>query len=89
VTTTRIQILVDADAVTRKGAKLFAAESAAAVVARGRLTGIYMKRRRTLLIRSRRIVCLVTSADKHPMLPRLLAANAIMPAGHVRQKWYW
>ena len=54
------------------------------------LTGIYMKRRRMtltypMLNRSRRILWLVTGAEKVAMLPRLLAADPAIPAGRVRQ----
>jgi 6-phosphogluconolactonase len=55
------------------------------------LTGIYMKRRRMtltypMLNRSRRILWLVTGADKRAMLPRLRAADVSIPAGRVRQE---
>lgn len=54
------------------------------------LTGVYMKRRRMtltypMLNRSRRILWLVTGAEKVAMLPRLRAADASIPAGRVRQ----
>ena len=54
------------------------------------LTGVYMKRRRMTLTyptlnRSRRILWLVTGAEKVVMLPRLRAADASIPAGRVRQ----
>jgi 6-phosphogluconolactonase len=54
------------------------------------LTGVYMKRRRMtltypMLNRSRRILWLVTGADKVAMLSRLRAADASIPAGRVRQ----
>jgi len=54
------------------------------------LTGVYMKRRRMtltypMLNRSRRILWVVTGAEKLAMLPRLLAADASIPAGRVRQ----
>ncbi len=54
------------------------------------LTGIYMKRRRMtltyqMLNRSRRILWLVTGAEKLAMLSRLRAADASIPAGRVRQ----
>ena len=54
------------------------------------LTGVYLKRRRMTLTfpvldRSRRILWLVTGADKAAMLPRLLAADPSIPAGRVRQ----
>ena len=52
------------------------------------LTGVYMGRRRMtltypMLNRSRRILWLVTGAEKAAMLPRLLAADASIPAGRV------
>jgi 6-phosphogluconolactonase len=55
------------------------------------LTGTYMKRRRmtltySMLNRSRRILWLVTGAEKVAMLPRLLAADASIPAGRVHQE---
>jgi 6-phosphogluconolactonase len=55
------------------------------------LTGIYMKRRRMtltypMLNRSRRILWLVTGAEKVAMLPRLLAADTSIPAGRVHQE---
>ncbi|HYV72270.1 MAG TPA: 6-phosphogluconolactonase [Pseudolabrys sp.] len=55
------------------------------------LTGIYMKRRRMtltypMLNRSRRILWLVTGAEKVAMLPRLCAADASIPAGRVHQE---
>ena len=54
------------------------------------LTGIYQGRRRMtltypILNRSRRILWLVTGADKVGMLSRLRAADASIPAGRVRQ----
>ncbi len=54
------------------------------------LTGVYMKWRRMtltypMLNRSRRILWVVTGAEKLAMLPRLLAADASIPAGRVRQ----
>jgi len=54
------------------------------------LTGVYLGRRRMtltypMLNRSRRILWLVTGADKAAMLPRLLAADASIPAGRVLQ----
>jgi 6-phosphogluconolactonase len=54
------------------------------------LTDVYMKRRRMtltypMLNRSRRILWLVTGAEKVAMLPRLRAADASIPAGRVRQ----
>jgi 6-phosphogluconolactonase len=50
-----------------------------------------MKRRRMtltypMLNRSRRILWLVTGAEKVAMLPRLLAADASIPAGRVQQE---
>ena len=58
------------------------------------LTGTYMKRRRMtltypLLNRSRRILWLVTGAEKVAMLKRLLAADASIPAGRVQQERAW
>jgi len=52
------------------------------------ITGVYMDRRRMtltypILDRARRILWLVTGADKVAMLPRLLAADASIPAGRV------
>jgi 6-phosphogluconolactonase len=54
------------------------------------LTGVYQKRRRMtltypMLDRSRRILWLMTGADKVTMLPRLQAADPSIPAGRVRQ----
>jgi 6-phosphogluconolactonase len=54
------------------------------------LTGVYMKRRRMtltypMLDRARRILWVVTGAEKLAMLPLLLAADASIPAGRVRQ----
>src|SRR5262245_40025245 len=54
------------------------------------VTGIYMKRRRMtltypMLNRCRRILWLVTGAEKVAMVPRLLAADPTIPAGRVRQ----
>ena len=54
------------------------------------LTGFYMGRRRMtltypMLNRSRRILWLVTGVEKTAMLPRLLAGDASIPAGRVRQ----
>jgi 6-phosphogluconolactonase len=54
------------------------------------LTGVYLQRRRMtltyrMLDRSRRILWLVTGADKAAMLPRLLAADRSIPAGRVDQ----
>jgi 6-phosphogluconolactonase len=55
------------------------------------LTGVYMKRRRMtltypILNRSRRILWVVTGAEKAAMLPRLRAADTSIPAGRVRQE---
>src|SRR5215475_923436 len=55
------------------------------------LTGIYMKRRRMTLTypvlnHSRRILWVVTGAEKVGMLPRLLSADASIPAGRVQQE---
>jgi len=55
------------------------------------LTGVYMKRRRMtltypMLDRSRRILWVVTGADKVAMLDRLRAADASIPAGRIRQE---
>ena len=54
------------------------------------LTGIYQKRRRMtltypMLNRSRRILWLVTGAEKIDMLARLRAADLSIPAGRVQQ----
>ena len=54
------------------------------------LSGVYMKRRRMtltypMLNRSRRILWVVTGADKVAMLHRLRAADASIPAGRVDQ----
>jgi 6-phosphogluconolactonase len=54
------------------------------------VTGIYMERRRMtltypMLNRSRRVLWLVTGAEKAATLPRLLAADPTIPAGRVRQ----
>jgi 6-phosphogluconolactonase len=54
------------------------------------VTGAYMGRRRMtltypILNRARRILWLVTGADKAAMLPRLLAADASIPAGRLEQ----
>jgi 6-phosphogluconolactonase len=53
------------------------------------VTGPYQGRRRMtltypILDRARRIVWLVTGADKAPMLRRLLAGDPGIPAGRVR-----
>ncbi len=55
------------------------------------LTGVYMKRRRMtltypMLNRSRRILWVLTGAEKAGMLPRLRAADRSIPAGRVRQE---
>lgn len=55
------------------------------------LTGVYMRRRRMtltypILNRSRRILWLVTGAEKVDMLPRLLAMDSTIPAGRVQQE---
>jgi 6-phosphogluconolactonase len=55
------------------------------------VTGTYLGRRRMTLTypvlnRARRILWLVTGADKVAMLPRLLAEDASIPAGRVRQE---
>ncbi len=55
------------------------------------LTGVYGKRRRMtltypMLNRSRRILWVVTGAEKAAMLPRLRAADPSIPAGRVRQE---
>jgi len=55
------------------------------------LTGVYGKRRRMtltypILDRSRRILWVVTGAEKAAMLPRLLAADPSIPAGRVQQE---
>jgi 6-phosphogluconolactonase len=54
------------------------------------LTGIYQNRRRMtltypMLNRSRRIIWVVTGAEKYPALTRLLAADRGIPAGRVNQ----
>jgi 6-phosphogluconolactonase len=54
-------------------------------------TGVYMKRRRMtltypILDRSRRILWVVTGVEKAAMLSRLIAADASIPAGRVRQE---
>ena len=55
------------------------------------LTGVYLKRRRMTLTypalnRARRILWVVTGAEKIGMLPRLLAADRSIPAGRVSQE---
>src|SRR5215472_14615955 len=55
------------------------------------LTGLYQNRRRMtltypMLNRSRRILWLVTGAEKVAMLPRLLAADVSIPAGRIRRE---
>lgn len=54
------------------------------------ISGVYQGRRRMTLTfpaldRARRIVWLVTGADKHAMLQRLLAVDRAIPAGRVAQ----
>jgi len=54
------------------------------------LTGVYQNRRRMtltypILNRSRHILWVVTGAEKSPMLPRLLAGDASIPAGPIEQ----
>jgi 6-phosphogluconolactonase len=54
------------------------------------ITGLYQKRRRMtltypILNRSRRILWVVTGAEKRAALERLLAADPSIPAGRVRQ----
>ena len=54
------------------------------------LTGVYQKRRRMtltypMLNRSRRILWVVTGADKAEMLARLQAGDTTIPAGRVRR----
>ena len=54
------------------------------------LTGVYQERRRMTLTypvlnRSRRILWLVTGKDKVPMLARLRAGDATIPAGRIRR----
>lgn len=54
------------------------------------LTGIYQNRRRMTLTypvldRSRHVLWVVTGAEKAPMVPRLLAGDATIPAGPVTQ----
>ncbi len=54
------------------------------------LTGVYMGRRRMTLTypvlnRSRRILWLITGAEKVAMLPRLRAADPAIPAGRISQ----
>jgi 6-phosphogluconolactonase len=54
------------------------------------VTGLYQKRRRVTLTypalnRARRILWLVTGAEKAPMLPRLRDGDTSIPAGRVRQ----
>jgi 6-phosphogluconolactonase len=53
------------------------------------LTGVYMGRRRMTLTypvldRARRVLWLVTGAEKAPVLPRLMRADPTIPAGRVR-----
>jgi 6-phosphogluconolactonase len=54
------------------------------------LTGIYQKRRRMtltypLLNRSRRVLWVVTGAEKVEMLGRLRAGDVSIPAGRIRR----
>ena len=54
------------------------------------LTGLYQNRRRMTLTypiinRSRHVLWVVTGAEKAPMLPRLLAGDAGIPAGPIAQ----
>ena len=54
------------------------------------LTGVYQNRRRMtltypILNRSRHILWVVTGAEKSPMVPRLLAGDAGIPAGPIEQ----
>ena len=54
------------------------------------LTGVYQGRRRMTLTypalnRARRILWLVTGAEKSSMLPRLRSADPAIPAGRVKQ----
>ena len=54
------------------------------------LTGLYQNRRRMtltypILNRSRHVLWVVTGAEKAPMLPRLLAGDAGIPAGPIAQ----
>ena len=61
------------------------------------LTGIYQKRRRMtltypMLNRSRKILWVVSGAEKVEMLARLRNADAAIPAGRIRQNeapWCW
>ena len=53
------------------------------------VTGVYMGRRRMTLTypvldRARRVLWLVTGAEKAPVLPRLMCADPTIPAGRVR-----
>jgi len=53
------------------------------------VTGVYMGRRRMTLTypvldRARRVLWLVTGAEKAPMLPRLVRSDGSIPAGRVR-----
>jgi 6-phosphogluconolactonase len=55
------------------------------------ITGVYQKRRRMtltypMLNRSRRILWVVTGAEKAGMLPRLRDADESIPAGRIRQE---
>jgi 6-phosphogluconolactonase len=54
------------------------------------LTGLYQNRRRMtltypILNRSRHVLWVVTGAEKAPMVPRLLAGDATIPAGPIAQ----
>ena len=54
------------------------------------LTGLYQNRRRMtltypILNRSRHVLWVVTGAEKAPMVPRLLAGDAAIPAGPIAQ----
>lgn len=54
-------------------------------------TGVYQGRRRMtltypILNRSRRILWLITGADKEPMLKRMLAGDTSIPSGRIRQE---
>jgi 6-phosphogluconolactonase len=54
------------------------------------LTGIYMGRRRMTLTypvlnRARRVLWLLTGAEKVPMLPRLMDGDPSIPAGRIRR----
>ncbi len=54
-------------------------------------TGVYQGRRRMtltypILNRARRILWLITGADKEPMLKRMLAGDTSIPSGRIRQE---